>query len=43
MSDVTYSLYPHGLPTETVKLYNGVRLHCRCSESGQIPVVLVHG
>ena len=43
MSDVSYSLYPHGLPTETVKLYNGVRLHYRTSEAGQIPVVLVHG
>jgi pimeloyl-ACP methyl ester carboxylesterase len=43
MADINYSLYPHGLPTETVKLFNGVHLHYRTSEAGQIPVVLVHG
>lgn len=43
MSDVYYSLYPHGLPTETVRLLDGTRLHYRTSEEGQIPIILVHG
>lgn len=43
MADVYYSLYPHGLPTDTIKLMNGIRLHYRTSEAGQIPVIFVHG
>ncbi|HEY6008345.1 MAG TPA: alpha/beta hydrolase, partial [Geobacteraceae bacterium] len=43
MAGINYSLYPHGLPTETVKLFNGTRLHYRASEAGQVPVVFVHG
>ncbi|HEY6839148.1 MAG TPA: alpha/beta hydrolase, partial [Geobacteraceae bacterium] len=43
MAGVNYGLYPHGLPADTIKLMNGVRLHYRTSEAGQIPVVFVHG
>jgi pimeloyl-ACP methyl ester carboxylesterase len=43
MADVNYSLYPHGLPTDTIRLFNGMHIHYRTSEAGQIPVVFLHG
>jgi pimeloyl-ACP methyl ester carboxylesterase len=43
MADLYYSLYPHGLPSDSLRLLDGTRLHYRTSEAGQIPVILVHG
>ena len=42
MSDFNFTSYPQGLPADTVKLHNGVTLHFRSSDAGQIPVVFVH-
>jgi pimeloyl-ACP methyl ester carboxylesterase len=42
MSDVNFTSYPQGLPADRVKLHNGLTLHFRSSDAGQIPVVFVH-